>query len=347
MHLHHEPNRSARLLLIAWRLLRCNPFMHRRTADPVGRRHRRLRPNTLPTLFSIVALSGFMVVTIAGIAEAVGVNNGCTAQLNGQDPAQLDSDHPLVVHKGGVVQFVGTVPPDVQNAPKDQLISNTHIDVDIVSGLFGVTSSDHPGHGPIWGGNQSVDKYLKYGVGLYHVTGEATGGPGSWSCDGDAYVQLKDGNPLGKPIGAAAAALAVVGVAGAGLSTLGGDPPEDALYGRGLAHDTETGLVASLGCLIFLVLATGAAVLGKDIAATSVAATASVGGRPRRVWAHGHPIMGFISGLLLGVGITVLLQQFAVWPLTIVTAIGFPIVTAVICSLRAWLGKAYRFAAQM
>src|SRR3954466_9893263 len=53
----------AALLLIAWRLLRCNPFMHRRVADPVRRVHRRrLRPNTLPTLFSILALTGFVVV---------------------------------------------------------------------------------------------------------------------------------------------------------------------------------------------------------------------------------------------------------------------------------------------
>jgi hypothetical protein len=38
----------------------------------------------------------------------------------------------------------------------------------------------------------------------------------------------------------------------------------------------------------------------------------------------------------------VLLQQFAVWPLTIVTAIVFPVVVAVICSLRAWLGRPYK-----
>jgi len=345
--------------LIVWRLLRCNPFMHRRAADPVRRTHRmRPRPNTLPTMLSVVALSGFLVVVTAGIAQAVGVNGGCTAKLNGVDPASLDSDHALVVKKGGFVRFVGTVPPSVQSAPKQQLVSNTHIDVDIVTGLGGVTSSDHPGHGPIWGGQESVDKYLKYGVGLYHVTGKATGGPGGWSCDGDAYVELKDGNPLGKPVGGAAAGVTLIGLLGAAYASRAPAPsPDDGSYIGSTddekdAEDFATSdiqksgddFAASLGCLLLIIIATGAAFLGKDIGAAAVGAT-GLSRRPgRRIWSHGHPVFGFISGLLLGIGVTVLLQQFAVWPLTIVTAIVFPVVTAVICSLRAWLGKAYQVA---
>jgi len=355
----------------------------------------------LPTFFSIMALSGFIVVVTAGVAEAVGVHGGCHATLNGKDPAELDMDHALVVKKGGYVRFVGVVPASVQNVPHDQLTSKTHIDVDIVAGIGGVTSSDHSGHGVIWGGEQSVDKYLKYGVGLYHVAGRATGGPGGWSCDGDGYVKLKDGNPLGKPIGEAAAGLAVAGAVGAGLSTRGGDPADSSdgdsggssdgepEYGtaewldklhkeesdaldrneadreqaeeaarnrnpfvhmqgdldkRGaLRMDTSGDAATSLGCLALLVVATAMASLGKGIDAGVVAAAATGNRNPRRVWAHGHPIVGFVSGLFLGIGVTVLLQQFAAWPLTIVTAIAFPVVTAVICSLRAWLGRPYRF----
>ena len=44
----------------------------------------------------------------------------------------------------------------------------------------------------------------------------------------------------------------------------------------------------------------------------------------------------------MGIGLTVLLQQFAVWALTIVTAIIFPVVAALICSLRAWMGRPYK-----
>ena len=71
---------------------------------------------------------------------------------------------------------------------------------------------------------------------------------------------------------------------------------------------------------------------------------AAVAGKPgvRRVWVHGRPVLGFISGLLFGLGLTVLLQQFGAWPLTVVTAIVFPIAVAVLTSVRAWLGRPYR-----
>src|SRR4051812_39370289 len=62
------------LLLIVGRLLRCTPLAHRRVADPLGRTGRgRPRPNTLPTGFAVLALSGFVVVVTAGVASAVGV----------------------------------------------------------------------------------------------------------------------------------------------------------------------------------------------------------------------------------------------------------------------------------
>ena len=345
-------------LLIAWRLLRCNPFMHQHVADPVRRSRRwRLRPNTLPTLFSVLALSGFVVVITAGVAAAVGVSNGCTATLNGKSPAALDSDNPLVVHKGESVRFVGTVPASVQSAPKDQLVSNTHIDVDIIGGVFGVTSSDHPGHGPIWGGQESVDKYLKYGVGLYHVTGKATGGPGNWTCDGDAYLQLKDGSPLGKPVGGGAAALTALGAVGALLSVRASAPDASRDPSR-IATDEEdvdreqeateyiqdgsNSLASSFGCLTLILIAIGATFIYSGLGAAALGGAGLSRSAGRRVWSHGHPIMGFISGLVFAIGFTVLLQQFAVWPLTIVTAIVFPVVVAIICSLRAWLGQPYK-----
>ena len=343
------------LLLIAWRLLRCNPFMHRRVADPVRRPHRwRLRPNTLPTMLSILALSGFVVVVTAGIAEAVGVNGGCTASINGHDPSALTSDHPLVVHKGESVGVTGTIPSSVPNP--SQVASNTHIEVEVVVNVFGVTSSDHPGHGPQWGGTQNVDNYLKYGVGLYHVIGHASG-TGGWSCDGDAYVQLKDGNALGKPIGGAAAGLTVLGLLGAAYASTAPQPDANADYitppggeeraaeneATSMVRDSGDNAIASLGCLLLILIAIGIAFIGDGWFGMSAVAGPGLGSnKGRRIWSHGHPIVGFISGLLLGIGVTVLMQQFAVWPLTIMTAIVFPILTAVICSLRGWLGRSFR-----
>jgi putative component of membrane protein insertase Oxa1/YidC/SpoIIIJ protein YidD len=343
------------MLLIVWRLLRCNPFMHNRIADPVRRSRRwRLRPNTIPTVFAILALSGFVVVVTDGIAEAVGVSNGCTATINTAPVEKLDFNNALVVHKGESVHFIGTVPPSVQGVPKSQLTSNTHIDVELVKDVFKVTSSDHPGHGPIWGGDQNVDKYLKYGVGVYHVIGRADGSPG-WSCSGDAYVELRDGNPLTKPVGEAAGGLTLIGLLGAAYASKAPAPDapsgaviatnEDDADNEDMASDmiaTGDSYWASIGCLILIVIAIGAAFVGGGFGAAAIGGPGLSRPRTGRVWSHGHPILGFISGLLMGIGITVLLQQFAVWPLTIVTAIVFPIVIAVICALRAWLGKAYK-----
>ncbi|MDQ1697149.1 MAG: putative rane protein insertion efficiency factor [Frankiaceae bacterium] len=349
------------LVLIAGRVLRCNPLAHQRVADPVGRGRRRgLRPNAVPTFLSVLALSSFVVVVTAGVAGAVGVTNGCTATINGRDPATLDKDHALVVHKGESVSVTGTVPPSVAGLPKDQLTSNTHIDVSLIQGVFDVSSSDHPGHGPNWGGTQNVDDYLKYGVGLYHVTGVATGSPG-WSCDGDGYIELKDGNPLGKPAGAGAAAFAVIGGAGALLSARG-KPDDDASLPASEEADAgpeaqkewaegerlalrpapgEEGL-AGFGCLIMVLVACFLAAGMSTAGLFAIATSAPGGSAKRRIWAHGHPIAGFIFGLIGGLGITVLLQQYAVWPLTIVTAIALPVVVGLLCAVRAYLGRPYK-----
>lgn len=55
----------------------------------------------------------------------------------------------------------------------------------------------------------------------------------------------------------------------------------------------------------------------------------------RWVWARGRPVLGSVSGLLLGIGITGPLQRYAYWPLTALTAIGFPLFVAVLGAIRA------------
>ena len=357
------------LLLIASRLLRCNPLAVRRAPDPHQRaRRRRPRANTLPTAFAVLALSGFVVVVTAAVANAVGVTGGCTATVNGADPSSLTKNNPLVVHKHEAVQFTGTAPSSVAGG---QQTSNTHIDVEVIDGVYGVTSSDHPGTGAQWGGTQAIDNYLKYGVGLYHVKGIASGS-GGWTCTGDAYVQLVDGSPLSHPIGEAAAAVAGLGALGAAASGFGGSgdatyaddspedhPTEDPLkkfdpeYGmtpvekadRHMTRavtDSPTAGVSALGCIGLLILTA----LVANGAQGLLGATAAVPAAParRRVWVRGHPVLGTISGFFLGIGLTVLLQQYAYWPLTIVTAIIFPIVVAIVCGLHAYLGTPKKLA---
>ena len=348
------------VLLILWRLLRCNPFMHRRVADPVRRTRRwHPRPNTLPTVFSILALSGFVVVVTAGVAQAVGVSGGCRVLINRHDPSTLTRTHPLVVHQGENIGVVGSIPSTVRNPGQEA--SNTHIKVDIIQGIGSVSSSDHPGHGPFWGGTQNIESYISKGVGLFHVKGVATGTSG-WSCSGDAYVEIKDGNPLSKPIGEAAGGLIVVGLLGAAYASTAPEPTADTTASSSSPSDTESARPLGLdpeedaedmmrsnddyywtmGCLLFLLLAISGGYLFSGTGGALFASRVGRKSSGRLIRSHGHPIVGFISGLLMGLGTAVLLQQFAVWTLTIASAIVFPVVVAIICSLRAWLGRSYR-----
>lgn len=66
--------------------------------------------------------------------------------------------------------------------------------------------------------------------------------------------------------------------------------------------------------------------------------------KPEEGRKRGHPIYGFLFGLLLGVGGTVLLQQYAVWPLTVITAFVVPGAVAVLGAIHAWIGRPYRVA---
>jgi hypothetical protein len=320
----------------------------------------------VPTAFAILAISGFVVVVTAGIAQAVGVTGGCKVTVRGVDPSSMTKKHPLVVHKGETVQVDGTAPAGVPVQANDPNVTIIHIA--IIEGIYKANTTAEPGHGPHWGGSKNVDNYLKYGVGLYKVTGTGTGR--GWDCDGSGYVKLKDGNPLGKPTGDAALVLSLLGLGGTALSSRGGKPDagaddspsdetaenstganefvDDVVNDRPVADytpDAPNEAVAGLGCLALIVVAClgMAGAIGGNLTPMAVAA----GGRARRapksrVWVHGHPILGFVSGLVAGVGITVLAQQFAMWPLTILTAIVFPIIVGLICAVRAYLGRPYK-----
>lgn len=51
----------------------------------------------------------------------------------------------------------------------------------------------------------------------------------------------------------------------------------------------------------------------------------------------GRPVLGIISGLLFGLFVALLLQQFAIAPLTTLTLIGLPVAGVVVgIALSAW-----------
>jgi ABC-type uncharacterized transport system permease subunit len=75
---------------------------------------------------------------------------------------------------------------------------------------------------------------------------------------------------------------------------------------------------------------------------------AAPNGRPRRVvWSkvvfkRGHPVWGGLAGLALGLGVSVLLWQYAVWLLSLWTVVAVPVAVALLAALYAWYGRRYR-----
>jgi putative component of membrane protein insertase Oxa1/YidC/SpoIIIJ protein YidD len=363
------------VVLIVWRLLRCTRLTRAGTFDPVPIRRTSLlqvlrrRGRTVVTgALGLISVTGLVVLLTAAPAEAVGITKGCSATVNGVSPAQMTHTDPLVVHKGEqvVVRGTGTWSGVVV----------TRVRVDLIGDLAQYTGPPHQGTGRSWGGTVNVDEYLKYGSGLYLVRAYAVGD--EWSCTASGYVRLSDGSPLTKPIGAGAAGLAVAGAAGVAGASLAGTrqgadegTPEPQTGDEKVASDVSDVVTAlstpaeppakqmrdvaqnavkDVGCLFF-VIAVFLALLSfidfdRDAGSLGAATTTSALGAAKqgRVTRHGHPVLGAVSGLVFGLGAAVLLQQFAVWPLTLSTAIVVPLVCALAGGVRAYLGTTYRTA---
>ncbi len=61
-----------------------------------------------------------------------------------------------------------------------------------------------------------------------------------------------------------------------------------------------------------------------------------------RVWVRGRPIRGFIGGLFFGLGVALIAHAFKFVPFDDVMFSFFPLGSAVLFGLRAYLGTAYR-----
>lgn len=351
------------LFMILGRLLRCNPLARKVSPDPVGWR-RKLRPNSLRTVFAVAALTGAIWMFAATLASAQSLTgDGCQATINGRSPAGMTRSNPLVVKEGESVSVNGTVPASIASLPPDQIKSSTSIEIALIEDLAKITREVRQGTGPEWGGSVSVDPYLRFGGGLYHAAGIGSGTPG-WSCRADGYIQLDAGNPFTTPAAIAGEVLAVGGTIGALASTrtkeepsysadAGGGPTADEVkddFGRdvdsvlGIKPKPDPVADATLtgGCFIVTLLAMLGIGISDDGELYPLFMMGLAPGS-RRVWVKAHPIGGFFSGLFAGLGLTLVAQQLAFWTLTVMSAIVFPLFVALLCALRAWRGKAYKF----
>jgi hypothetical protein len=217
------------------------------------------------------------------------------------------------------------------------------IDLEI-AGIRRTVSSKTDDGDTSWSGTVNVKDYAWAGAGLYEVIGSATLSDGS-SCSGAALIKVTR-NPLTTVAGAAAAATTAVGLVGVGGSAAAsslegiragrkveewitdevdhvGQMEEEQrrrqVMGRALGAWLEAWHLFfgsfRLPCYFFVVpalLLTGAAMV-----APGGAPPASNGVQLRRVpWRPRITGAGLLGGLLAGAGIIVLLQQYAVTPLT-------------------------------
>ena len=279
-----------------------------------------------------VALILTTLPALALLASA-DVNGNCSATINGVDVRGLSSSN-----AGDAIEVKEhtAVPVTMQSAD-----GITRLRVQIEFAGVPWTVRDEPTSGTSWDNSVPIDKYAKYGVGLYKVIGLSEG-PGG-TCSGSALVRVV-GNPLTTVAGAAAAGITALG--GLGLAAAG---VASALEGQAEARTAEeriTGEIERLAqaeeeekrqhemwerywehrqreedayrrwrsglCALLVLpalLLTGAAMAaggGAPLAAEPAVRLPRVGWRPR------ISVAGIVGGLLAGAGIVVLLQQYAV-----------------------------------
>lgn len=277
-----------------------------------------------------------------------------------------------MVEKGQRVVVEGSAPQVVRNAPEpagSRFLSN--VDITLVAPVS-VTSEDEEGNG--WrrfSSTQNVDRYLRYGSGLYRLTAVAVGSaPGKkpWKCQATFYVKL-DGNTAA---GLVAGVVAAVGLAGAATASGKSDwavgdviPPaetgSDALSttaeaGNDLAQEVspdpsgnkraDRTTMGCFGVLIAFMFASDGIELidsGDDAAAGGALLAGAGGGgtAERRFWRRGHPVRGFLGGLFTGLGLVVFMQQRGYWVLTWANTIAFPLLLAAVAGWRGWRGRAF------
>jgi len=337
-----------------WRMLRCNRLLGHRAHDPVHRRTWRPRPNMVRTSSRTGLIGGVLFLAFSAAAYAQGVSGGCSAFLrgaNGTDvPAEAaTSNSPVVVDINSTAGVRGFAP---DGTPQDTT-SLTTITVSIIEQVVEPQSENHPGTGALWGGEVRVEPYARWGTGLYLVTGTSNGSSpsgSSFSCEGSGYYKVS-GNPLSAPIGQVAAGLIVVGAATNLLSRRAKDvatapvpaPPPSPSTG---VSDSELMNPYSdfyteeerQCCFLLMLAAVVMPIVGAGGGATPVGQSVVV----RHAWRRGRPFLGFLTALLFGLGFTVLMQQYAVWPLTVTTAIVLPLVIAVLGGIRAYVGQRVR-----
>jgi hypothetical protein len=268
-------------------------------------------------LWTVTLLSPFVSPAWAEI------NGTCEASIKGvdvRDRSSTSAGDAIDVDENEVVSVGMTSPTG---------FASHKIDLEI-AGVRRTVSSDTDDGDTSWSGSVNVNDYAWAGAGLYKVIGSATLSDGS-SCSGAALINVTR-NPLTTVAGAAAAATTAVGAVGVGTSAAASSlqgiragrrveawssdqtkGPWQATWEFGPEPDPTAPPMCCTMLVLPALILTGAAMVTGGGAPIAPSPDIRL---PRAPWRPKVSAAGLLGGLLGGAGIAVLLQQYAVTPLT-------------------------------
>jgi hypothetical protein len=184
------------------------------------------------------------------------------------------------------------------------------------------TADEGTDDGNGWSGTVEVADYATYGVGIYKMTGEATG-PGA--CSGTAYVNVTGKNPLTTVAGAVGLGLTAVGAFGVAASAMAarGKVRHDSLMFSKSATPTGDVFTSQGGMCGHLMLSAFGLTLAYMVSGAGVPGAAAVPPIRFRPYVS---VWGSVSSVVFGLGSIVLAQQFAVLYPTLLLTISWLVV---------------------
>ena len=263
------------------------------------------------------------------------VEGSCSAFFKGIDVAPLDSTSPgdaIPVEEDEIVGIVFT------SAVGFESHEVTVQFADIAGTKIEADSDDDDDGDTQWTGDVNVDDWASWGAGLYRVEGSAILSDGT-ECSGAVLVDV-DKNPLTTVAGIVAL---VTGAFGAGsiaaasatsvlegrrasrrIEDWVGNEVEQVGLGQPYTPPNRAALFGDLMDAIYLFMVFPAIILaGAGMASGSGSGPAASINLPRAAWRPRLSISGIIGGILLGLGVVVLLQQYGELFPNITTIVGY------------------------
>ncbi len=277
---------------------------------------------TFGLILGIVALLSGAIFLYGSETASAEIEGECDAFFNGEDVRDRNSTSPgdaITVQSDEVVDVVFVSTAGFQSHEVTVQFA------DIAGTKITADSDDDDGGDPSWTEEVNIDDWDTYGAGLYRVEGSATLSDGT-ECSGAVLVDV-DKNPLTTVAGIVAL---VTGAFGAGsiaaasatsvlegrrasrrIEDWVGNEVEQVRLGQPYTPPNRGPLFGDLmdGWCLFMVLP-AIVLTGAAMAAGSGSPSAASINLPRATWRPRFSISGTIGGILLGLGVVVLLQQY-------------------------------------